>query len=507
MKLLTLRRKVLLEIAMVDFMLTFVVLYIFRIFHSGVHFRFEYVLTTSLVWVLVGVLTSKLHFWSFSKRKKALLSIVVIDVLVYFSFFAIWKLIFSAQGQLFFQLGPLPIIMALECWFYLTWCHIEYNVQCLISSVEETPYKESGIDNAPKYLDNENQNKDLEAIYEHARTMSVKECGRWIYEHQQQFSSKALVLKKGEGELLQNYKGSLDLIVCMEPFNRFHHFNYFVRKANEALVEGGTILVYGETSGMRRHRIFHDYPKSIAYVIAAVDYLWSRVLPKLVVTHKFYMMVTKGRHRNFPRVEVMGRFAKAGFDICGDEIVNNTYFLAAAKCRKPVSSHPAYGVLVRLPRKGKNGKMIGVYKLRTMYAYSEFIQDYTYKINGLEEGGKIKNDFRVNMVGSICRSRFLDEVPMFINLFKGDLKFVGVRPLSQHYLSLYTPEMQKMHLSVKPGIFPPFYYEYPKPKTIEEVQESERRYIESYLKHPRHTDWVYFWGMVRNIVFRRERSH
>lgn len=507
MKLLTHNQKVLLEIATVDFLLTFVVLWVCRTVHSGFRYPMYFLLITSFVWVLTGIFTHKLELWKFSTRKKALLSIVVVDVLVYLCFFFIWQLIIPKSGYIVFQLAPLPIIVGVECWFCLTWYHVEYKVQCLLLDVLEQPYKEVGIDNASQYMENKNINKDLETVFDCAQTMKHDECCQWIRNHRQQFSTKTLVLEKGEGELLEKYDKSLDLIVCLQSFNNFHHFNYFVRKANEALAEGGILALYGETSGMRRYRIIHEYPKTIGYTIAAFDYLWSRVLPKLTVTHKTYMRITKGRHRNFPRVEVLGRLAKGGFDICGDEIHNNVYYVSATKRRTPVNSHPAYGVLVRLPRKSKDGKMIGVYKLRTMYAYSEYIQDYTYRLNGLEEGGKIKDDFRVNMMGHFCRSRFLDEIPMFLNFFKGELKFVGVRPLSKHYLSLYTPEMQKMHLSVKPGIFPPLYYEYPKPTTIEEVQESERRYIEQYLRSPRHTDWVYFWGMVRNIVFRRERSH
>ena len=44
------------------------------------------------------------------------------------------------------------------------------------------------------------------------------------------------------------------------------------------------------------------------------------------------------------------------------------------------------------------------------------------------------------------------------------------------------------------------------PQTIEEVQDSERRYIEAYRKHPFRTDWRYFWGILGNILFRHKRS-
>lgn len=44
------------------------------------------------------------------------------------------------------------------------------------------------------------------------------------------------------------------------------------------------------------------------------------------------------------------------------------------------------------------------------------------------------------------------------------------------------------------------------PGTLDEIQESERRYLEQYLRSPFLTDWRYFWKAFRNIVFRGKRS-
>ena len=74
------------------------------------------------------------------------------------------------------------------------------------------------------------------------------------------------------------------------------------------------------------------------------------------------------------------------------------------------------------------------------------------------------------------------------------------------YFSLYTPEMQELRIKAKPGLLPPFYYERKTPETLDEVQESERRYMEAYLKAPFATDWKYFWGIIGNIVFHRKHS-
>ena len=69
-----------------------------------------------------------------------------------------------------------------------------------------------------------------------------------------------------------------------------------------------------------------------------------------------------------------------------------------------------------------------------------------------------------------------------------------------------TPEIQELRIKTKPGLLPPFYYEAQTPETIEEVQESEKRYLEAYLEAPFKTDWKYFWGIVGNILFHRKRS-
>ena len=147
-----------------------------------------------------------------------------------------------------------------------------------------------------------------------------------------------------------------------------------------------------------------------------------------------------------------------------------------------------------------------MHKFRTMYTYSEYIQSYVYEYQHLEKGGKFKDDYRVNFWGTFLRKVWLDELPMVWNMLRGDMKLVGVRPLSRHYFSLYTPEMQELRTRTKPGLLPPFYYDRKSPETIEEVQESERRYLEAYLKAPRRTDWRYFWGIVGNIIFHHKKS-
>ncbi|HQG47436.1 MAG TPA: sugar transferase, partial [bacterium] len=109
-----------------------------------------------------------------------------------------------------------------------------------------------------------------------------------------------------------------------------------------------------------------------------------------------------------------------------------------------------------------------------------------HKHNDLDESGKFRDDFRVTTWGRLFRKFWLDELPQLINWLAGDVKIVGARALSEHYYSLYPKELQKLRNRFKPGLVPPFYVDLP--KSLKEVQASERRYFEAKLAHPIKTD-------------------
>ena len=64
-------------------------------------------------------------------------------------------------------------------------------------------------------------------------------------------------------------------------------------------------------------------------------------------------------------------------------------------------------------------KLIVSDKLRTMYPYSEYCQELIMRENKLAKSGKIWNDFRITTWGKFFRKFWFDELPMFINFFKG----------------------------------------------------------------------------------------
>ena len=128
-----------------------------------------------------------------------------------------------------------------------------------------------------------------------------------------------------------------------------------------------------------------------------------------------------------------------------------------------------------------------------------------YKKNDLQHGGKIKDDFRISPEGRIFRKIWLDEIPMLYNVIKGDMKLVGVRPLSRHYFNLYNEVLQRKRIKTKPGLIPPFYADMP--STLEEIMDSEMRYLKSYENSPFATDFRYFSKAMYNILIKRKRSN
>ncbi|NLJ82755.1 MAG: hypothetical protein GX330_06490 [Bacteroidales bacterium] len=295
--------------------------------------------------------------------------------------------------------------------------------------------------------------------------------------------------------------------ICdVSKLNDVRYINQYFIKINELLPFGGVFIACCETSKTRKRRYLKSYFTPLNYVLYTFDFIWHRIAPKLHSTRKLYFAVTKGKHRVFPYPEILGRLYSCGFEIATESYTRNLYYFAVVKTNLPYeSSNPTYAPFIKLKRVGKNGKLIGIYKFRTMHAYSEYLQPYVYQKYKLKKGGKFAYDFRVSNWGRFLRKFWLDELPMLFNLFKGDIKLVGVRPLSQHYFSLYTPEMQALRIQVKPGLLPPF-YSGEKPQTLDEVQENEKQYIEAYLKHPFRTDWKYFWKIMYMIIFKRKRS-
>ncbi|EZH73087.1 hypothetical protein ATO12_18935 [Aquimarina atlantica] len=300
-------------------------------------------------------------------------------------------------------------------------------------------------------------------------------------------------------------KESFQAIVNLQEVNHYRRINKFLEMVNDKLPEGGLFVNTIETYETRKERILKKFPKPLNYLYYLGDFIFHRVSPKLKWSKKIYFNITKGYGRVLTKAEVLGRLYSCGFDVIEEKVIDNKLYFVAKKTKLPLyDMNPTYGPLISLKRVGKNGKLINVYKLRTMHPYSEYLQHYVFQKNNLKKGGKLKNDFRISNTGKLLRKYWIDELPMVLNFLKGDMKLIGGRPLSSHYFSLYTKELQEKRIKFKPGLIPPFYADMP--DTLEEIIASEMKYLTAYEKNPILTDINYLFKIIKNIVVKGKRS-
>ncbi|MFD2568101.1 sugar transferase [Pseudotenacibaculum haliotis] len=295
-------------------------------------------------------------------------------------------------------------------------------------------------------------------------------------------------------------------IINLKKVNDARYINKFFETINSRLPNSGLYFGKVETYPNRRKAILNKYPPIINRVVYITDMIFTRIFPKLFITKKIYFYLTKGKGRVVSRAETYGRLYSCGFEIVDEKSINNYLYFVAKKVKEPsFDTDPTYGPIIKLKRVGKNGEKFNVYKLRTMHPFSEYLQEYVYKKNNLQEGGKIKDDFRISPEGRVLRKFWIDELPMLVNILKGDMKIVGVRPLSPHFYSLYDKELQEKRIQNKPGFIPPFYVDLP--KTMDEIMDSEKKYLDAYKKAPFKTDLKYFFLAFKNVLFRGARSN
>jgi len=303
----------------------------------------------------------------------------------------------------------------------------------------------------------------------------------------------------------KQFQDTFKAIVDLKRVNDFRYINKLFEAVNAKLIQGGIFIGNVETYWLRKQRILRKYPPVINWMVYTIDFFIQRVSPKLCCLKKIYFFVSRGQNRVLSKAETLGRLYSCGFDVLDEKFIGDRFYFTVRKVKEPAFDYsPTYGPLIQLKREGKNGKLIKVYKMRTMHAYSEYLQEYIYKNNQLQAGGKFKDDFRITTAGAILRKFWLDELPMLFNWLKRDLKIVGVRPLSKHYLSLYPEDFRQRRMKYRPGLVPPFYVDLP--KELDEIIASEKKYLDAYDKHPLLTDWRYFWKAFNNIVFKKARS-
>ncbi len=303
-----------------------------------------------------------------------------------------------------------------------------------------------------------------------------------------------------------NHPITVNAILNLSKVNNIRYINKFFEQVNGKLQNGNIFIVCCETITARkdRHRIGNiPIIKNLWFV---TEFVFLRVFPKVWGFKKIYFLITRGRNRLLSKAEVFGRLASCGFEIVDYDSFKGLMYVVAKKIDVPAfNMNPSYGPLYKMPRMGKNGKIIGVYKLRTMHPYAEYLQDYILKVHGYAESGKPANDFRLTPWGRVLRKYWLDELPQLINLIKGELKLVGVRPISERYFQDIPAELQALRIKQKPGCIPP-YVALNRKSNVDAVLQAEYEYLIEKKKYPYTTDTKYFFKAIFNILFKSKRS-
>lgn len=139
------------------------------------------------------------------------------------------------------------------------------------------------------------------------------------------------------------------------------------------------------------------------------------------------------------KIESKGVYMKRLIDISISTILIISTFIPLLIVYFTIRIKMGYPVIFRQTRPGLHGKPFNIYKFRTMTDEKD------------KNGNLLPDIDRLTGTGNIIRKLSLDELPQLFNVLKGDMSFVGPRPLLMEYLPLYNKEQARRH-EVRPGI-------------------------------------------------------
>ena len=302
-----------------------------------------------------------------------------------------------------------------------------------------------------------------------------------------------------------NFKNILNL----EKSNSFRYTNKFFEAINTVLPKNGKYIGCVETIELRKIRLRKKYLPFIWRIYHFFDFIFTRIFPRLFFFKKIYFFITKGESKVISKSEVLGRLVSCGFEIIDFKIINLEYpllyFIVQKKCKPLNNLKASYGPLFKMRRVGQNGEIIGVYKMRTMHPYSEYLQEYVLKKNGNSISGKILNDFRIPHWSRFLRKYWLDELPQILNVLKFEMNIFGPRPVSEIRFNQFPKTLQNRRIKYKPGCIPA-YLAFNYNSDSNSLIKSEIKYLDMLEKYGSIINFFLMIIAIYNIVFKARRS-
>ena len=350
--------------------------------------------------------------------------------------------------------------------------------------------------------------KSLETIHQSVLSLTTEEDFQMLLDRANLDSVRTkIVANRDRFSFLQIPDYQYSTLVDLTLLNDAKGINRRFCIVNQKLPDNGRYVCCYRPQEYMKNKILTKYPPVINWIIYTFYFIHKRVIPRLMLTSRLYYDVTKGRKRMLSKTEVFGRLYYCGFVV--EDVVQMghiDYVFARRKSQPyPQEQFKVYGPLIKLARVCKDEQIKFFYKFRTMHPYAEYIQDVVFdEHGGMNISDKGKEDWRITNWGRFMRKFWIDELPMVYNWLRGDVKLVGVRPLSRAMFAKYPVELQKKRTKSKPGLIPPFYIDHP--QTFDELFASENKYLDEYFRHPFLTDWRYFWQTIYAILFKRMHS-
>jgi len=294
-------------------------------------------------------------------------------------------------------------------------------------------------------------------------------------------------------------------IINFKPINYIRLLNKHFKSVNKLLPDAGIYIGRFRSYRSRKLNLYKRFGFVLGRTIWFADFIINRLIPRISFLEALYNTLTRRKYHVLSKAEILGRLVYNGFEIIEyKEISGMSYFVVIRTKEPSTNPEPSFHAIIKLKRIGKGGKLINVYKVRTMNPYSEYIQDYVLRLSGYNGAGKPQNDFRITGWGRILRKYWLDEIPQIINLLKGDMRIIGVRPLSNIRFNQLPSALKKDRVKHRPGCIPP-YVSLNMPDERGNIK-AEIIYFRERKEHPVLTDIKYFLLAIRNIVTNKIRS-
>lgn len=295
------------------------------------------------------------------------------------------------------------------------------------------------------------------------------------------------------------------LLVGRTRINNVRHLNKFLLLCVKGIAMRGYLVVrYMPLENVARS-LKDRYAGLFYWPVSILHFVWHQVLPKIPWLNVLCLTMAKRRNRVLSKAEVWGRLSYYGMHVIAESRGDGERYLIAQRVALPVQNkRPSYYLIVGLEKVGLDDKIIRMHKIRTMFPYSEFLQKRICEEHGLTSTGKVANDFRLTRFGKFLRKYWLDELPQIFDWLRGDVKLVGMRATSRHFLSLYPKEFMDLYVQIKPGLISPIFDE--STDGFDQIAEVELTYLQRYWDQPFRTDVLYFFRTFSDIVFKGIRS-